>query len=811
MMPELSLIGRQNSPLKSLTMESSTHQQQPEQRESVPPVDVDVHSTPQFHSTQEITEFIDEVPKQEALITESAPVPDGQDPFRAQDICSFLSRPRIVHTLQWSSDDLSGSLLLRLSFPDTLFNSGTIWNKIQQFVYLRANLKLCFKTNGSSFHYGQLMIVWRPSPIGRTIRTTTSDPSAYDSIYQVSQYDHVLVSPASAQDIEMKLPYMAPLEKIPLASYASAPSYNNVGRTYSNQGVLEVWVLTPLRASGTGAVPTVTLTIYASFDEPELTGFTHKSLTYVPFNVPLPTSVLMPSNFRYTPQVAQSGPSNEIRSPELPPGAQLPIVFQPAQLSSSHYNQPSYPLTLGESSISDVLPVSLTSQLSEWSLFHTFMVTDKQTPGTSLSSWYNNPHNCKAGTTASKKPALFPTKLSYIAELFSLWRGPIEYRFDFIASKFHSLRVKIAWYPPETTSVSSIMEVPDAWSKIVDVQGQVSTTFTVPHLFASSYIPFDSNAPITSNNGIVNIMVLNQLTYFMTPIPPIQVNVWIRAPNIEFAGFLGLTTPFTCYTNGFADGAYGNRIPMFQEATTRQVAQAKVDRALACSDIDSILHKPCVLGILTANGQLRLSSPFPEILPPKTDTHVVLRMNTVLDYLSVIHLGFTGSLRYSFLNPDSQIFVSPRFASGVYMRKETKQLDSLTSLCYKHRWNASSYFPACINALKDVTLPCYTNFLYRPFFWYTFDTEPEGPFGLSIPMVLMYNTSLEPTPVTLSASSDFSFVGKAPAPIVISVEDARQADAELSLKTTPKSPVLIHNKETKEQSLKGQTVNKPKL
>lgn len=812
-------------------METSSLREQPEIRESVPNVpDADIHSTLVFDSIQETVRFEDEVPVQEAPLDHDPSLPESFNPLPDQSIIDILSRPRIVASFKWAIGDEYGRPITRILFPDALFASSTVWNKIQQYVYLHAGLKISIRVNGTPFHYGQLLAAWRPACLGRTLQPVSGQVkcSAYDSIVQMSQFDHVLISPSSAQVTEMEPSFATPLNRIPISAFSKACSYENPARLLSNFGALEFWVLTPLKAQALASDPPVTVTVFASFVNPHLTGYTHTSLSYVPFTSSLPPR-LIPTSMRYPVTTADVAPvqrtqaRNSVLPAEqttlCPSSEQMPIVFQPAKISNSKYLQPSFELTLNElSSNFPLSPVKLTDHLSQWSFMDKFMIQRDHEVNSSLAQYYVTPLNHPRGNFSGNIQASFHTKISYLARLFKLWRGPVEYRIDFVASKFHSCRVKIAWLPPGTSTIADPGDLPDVWTKVIDIQGDVSTTFTVPFLSPFSFIPCDRMNASRTSNGLLVVSLVNTLSYPIANAPPVQANVWVRGPNLEFAGFIGEDGEMICIPNG--EEPYGTDptpmfdpspdfsggscmpLPAIQEisepdstsehkskdipkspspssskpsapssstskpSTSKQRSQAFYE-PIVSTDFNSLVHKPSSLGVLSAKGKLWITPPIPERLPrTKVPGACVYRLNTLLDYLSIIHIGFRGSLRFSALNPCATVVFAPRVGSSFVLNKELKNSVSEWERMYRLRYNAASYFPTSVNALKDVTLPLYSNLLYRPYS-FLLDKDFGLDFPLLVPGIDMYNLSSQNTVLTLSAAYDFSFLGMAPAPISI--------------------------------------------
>nr|WPV63439.1 MAG: capsid protein [Longquan rodent picorna-like virus 1] len=776
-------------------METSKNQEQPEQRESVVNTDNEFHSELTIHDIEEITKFTDEVPPQIAPAPDQPNVPEESDPFPDQQLINFLSRPRPVYSFKWQANTPVGTCLARLSFPDLLFYTPTIWNKIQQFVYFHAGLRFEVRVNGTPFNYGQLMFVWRPATVYRTLNTNPTGPGIYDSMYTVSQYPHMLVAPYNAQSVVMTVPYESPLERIPLSAYGSGSS---ALRHLSSLGLLEIWNLVPLRGQGpANSEPAVSVTLFASFTNPNLSGYTHKNLAYENVLPPAIFTYALPTGMRYVSQVAQAGEDQQPAGPSLGSSslpttmegipAQLPIVFEPAKTSMARFKQSSYPLALTEDT--HLFPgkgTSLRDHFSIWSLLDQFTISTSSNTNALLASYVVIPTNCPVGTHLSKT-VYYNTKLSYVSNLFSLWRGPIEYRFDFIASKFHSCRVKIAWYPPSTTGVALNEESTDAWSQIVDIQSQTSVVFTVPYLQAFPYLLFNSYIDSSNGaNGNVVVTLLNSVTYPLLNGPPVHVNVWIRAPQLQLAAYCGSQLPPCSFFAGIGPSA--DRTPLFpnvnppvkvapnskfSQCKVSEVKNAKGKKPLQVAqanelpispvEMEELVLKPTFQGVLTSGGKIWITPPLPEELPQATASAMVKRPLTLLGYLALMHIGFRGSVRLSFLEPSTEVLAIPRLCSGYGLTK-TEKSNEIATLPYANRFSASAYFPNSANSLKDITLPNYSTLVYRPISLFRYDITDNS---FSVPGVDIFSVSGPDTLFTLAAAPDFKFVGMAPAPMTL--------------------------------------------
>lgn len=765
---------------QNVIMENSRIQEQPQTRGNAPVTDADIHSTLDFHTVQEITRFDDEVAIDEVDRNDQE-IEEDDNPLIMQSIYRILERPRIISTFSWSTTDAVGALKVRLALPDALFESTTVWSKIQQFAFLHAGIKFQVRVNGTAYHYGQLLVCWRPACLGRTLTYNQTLNTCYDSLYSVSQRPHMLVSPSMAQVVEMNVPYQSCLQKIPLSAYESAYSANSYARDMANLGVLEVWILTPLIAMGETNDPPVTVTIYASFTNPSLSGYTHLVRTFVPSPLRIPAVWQMPANMKMTIPIAQARKQGRKhrrhREGKRTDEQQTGFVFNASQIATADFNQLTQRLALTETTPDTDDEYKLENVLGDWSLFNQVDILSTQTPGALLLAIPVHPSNCMIRTNGAYTYN-YETKLSYISNLFSLWRGPIEYRFDFIASKFHSLRVKIAWYPPMTQSLADMNDVGDEWTQIVDVQGQISTTFVAPWIEDISFLPTDTRAPSRNTNGMVVVTLLNAISYPVDSAPRVQMNVWVRGPQVGFAGFLdeSLVAPyiFTGLNNNTTAYPYfpaTNAIPgapvaegAEQEITAR--AQGRCNVPVSEVDLNVIARKPTIYFRLFPNQQMIITAPMPELLAPVSAFGSrVVRLTSLLDYLLAMTLGYDGSVRLSALTPFTDLFVRPLSYRGYTATREANPYsNNPTRIMWENRYSSSAYFPSSVNAIKDFTLPNYSTLAYRPFSLYSFDSEN---FAFTIPGVNVSNLGYNDTYVTIAAGEDFTFYGNTATPVTI--------------------------------------------
>lgn len=248
------------------------------------------------------------------------PVPSTPvDPYLKQTLTDYLSRV-YFYTNDWPSSAPMGSLLAQLTFPNFLFSVPQIWDKLKNFTYFRAGVKISIRVNGSKFHYGQLLVSYSPQ-----FNNMLDMVGSLNNIYSASGCPSFTVSPSENEVHEFVLPYALPYQYIPMYYLTSRPALGPPGDPAFQFGVVNVHVLNPLsNASGT---PTpVTYTIFANFVDVDIAGYNP-----IAYTIP-PRYVRAQSDFPATLPPTPPRPSVSPQLDPIPPftGAEDPFVAQRA-------------------------------------------------------------------------------------------------------------------------------------------------------------------------------------------------------------------------------------------------------------------------------------------------------------------------------------------------------------------------------------------------------------------------------------------------------------------------------------------------
>jgi len=237
------------------------------------------------------------------------------DPYMKQSLTDFLSRVYYEsHT--WTSTDTMGSLLLQITFPNFLFSVPQIWDKLKNFTYFRAGVKISLRMNGSKFHYGQVLVSYSP----QWNNTLDLQPST-NNIISASGCPCFTVSPSENEVHEFTLPFALPYQYIPMYMLTGAN-----GDAAFQFGVVNIHVLNVL--SNTGATPTpVTYTVFANFVDVDVAGYNPISYT-IPTRITKNQATLPATGIPYP-----ARPSTASQLDPLPPFTALaedPFVAQKA-------------------------------------------------------------------------------------------------------------------------------------------------------------------------------------------------------------------------------------------------------------------------------------------------------------------------------------------------------------------------------------------------------------------------------------------------------------------------------------------------
>jgi hypothetical protein len=492
------------------------------------------------------------------------------------DLKEFLSRPVKIATLTWSDSTAVGNVW-QYNPWQLFFSNSIIKRKLDNYAFIRCNLKVKVMINASPFYYGALCMAYRPLP-NFTNRNYVMD--AYSKWFMpFSQQPHLWIYPQKCEGCEMTLPFFYHQNWLPVG----------VSSNFADMGELTFVNFTALRNANGVSGTSVNIQMYAWAEDIELSGatigFALQGLDEYgngPISAPASAIAHIAGRLKGVPILSKFATATEIGASAVSRIAKLfgftnvPVIAEAnpgypcplPQLASAEIGFPVQKLTLDPKNELAIGPghLGLPSQdelaiehlVQRESYIGSATWTTALTPGTLLFSglvtpFYYNENNY----TTWKSVNLVP--MAWVAKLFKFWRGDIIFRFRFISTQFHKGRVIIA-YDPAGNSSSNIMTTvsPEGgvFTRIVDLGEENDVEIRIPYQQATAWLKMDNNFNQSfipykmgstaldfnyyrnayRDNGYLTLRVLTTLTAPVST-SSLDVHIFVRgAENLEFAG-----------------------------------------------------------------------------------------------------------------------------------------------------------------------------------------------------------------------------------------------------------------------------------
>lgn len=615
----------------------------------------------------------------------------------------FMARPVLIYSYDWAVG----------AGPDFVINPWTLFysnprviNRINNYNLLRSTLNVKIQVSGTIFHYGRMLVSYKPLPQEDTIDNLRYG-NALD-IVQRSQRPHIFIDPSTSQGGELKLPffYYNNWLSIPLGDW-------------SKMGDLTFTAMQALQHAN-GGTTSVTIKVFAYATDIKLSvpttssafGLTAQSadeygkgiisktatavakamheLVDIPYIAPYAraTTMLMSSTatiastlgFSRPAVLSDPAPIRQLYYGNLANADAPDLVYKNTVDSKNELTVD--PRTVGLDG-KDQMSISHITSIESW--FTAFSWSPTITPETLLYNFRVSPTTFRSSATEYHM-----TSVCHASRPFKYWTGTLTYRFMIVASAFHKGRIKVVYEPflnPLSTAEYNI-----AYTRIVDIAeerdfcidvgwGQPQTFLEISPMNTTT--PYQSTRYTTnspSSNGILSVYVVNELVSPAVTSDPIYINVFIAGqkdlsfavPHVSELSVLTylneLSTPPTIYT------------PQSKELPSD--TDMKPDCALTTMALSDTLHDdksrvvfmgeeilsfrtllrrynllktvPLALSTITTDSTVKFyDSIYPnapgysaEGILQVTGSSANLVHNTLFAYLAPAYVGYRGSIRY---------------------------------------------------------------------------------------------------------------------------------------------------------------------
>lgn len=490
---------------------------------------------------------------------------DSESPFipDAVELNKFLNRPVLIKNYSWTL----GSTTVDSIDPWNLYFAHTsIKKKVDNYYLLRCKLKLKFVINASPFHYGTILMAYKPLQKFLTpaiIDDTNLTADAANCGF--SQLPRVYVYAQTSQGGEMELPFLYPKEWLDVTSASDL----------SSLGTVQFRPLTPLQFANAGTGVNCNVQVFAWAEDVSISGPTVKLavqsgedeygeisgpasavanvaglLEEVPIIGPYATATRMVAStvgsvakfFGFT-NVPVIDDVHSFTPTPFPQFASPEIGTQIEKLTLDPKNELTIdPCSVGIDVGDELLITNFTSREAYLTQFSWAM---SNAPDDILFSMQVTPALERVETSTIQSYVQM-TPMALVSRMFSFWRGDIKVRLKFNCSQYHRGRVRISWDPVGAIG-STTDSTTEVFTKIVDIAKCTDVEFNIPYIQTTAFLNniftyaqrFSNDGSQTNSLGATNgVLTVRVLTDLSAPLSTanIQCLVFVRGgDNLEFA------------------------------------------------------------------------------------------------------------------------------------------------------------------------------------------------------------------------------------------------------------------------------------
>lgn len=483
-------------------------------------------------------------------------------------IKDFLARPVRVLSFEWDEADVVGN---RASFAiwNDWSNRVSIKNKLANYAFMRADLRIKVQISCSPFYYGMLQMSYLPIPFLKPSTIVLDASNLW--LTPMSQRPHVNIDPSQGDTFEFTAPFIYPYNMVNLNSAVNL----------SDLGTLRFDVYSPLKSANGVSTAGVTVVAYCWLENVELSGatvgLTLQSDEYGVGVVSKPASWVadfathfedlpiigrfatatrlgasaisgIASLFGFTnvPVVSDTEP---MRPECFPKMASPEISFPIEKLGLDPKNELSIdPAIVGLPTSVDEMTIASIVQRESYLTRSVWSTAD--TTDTIKFACLVDPCLCNVGTVTGGTTR-YHTPLSFVSNAFTMWRGDIKVILRVIASKYHKGKLRITFDPSGNASsnINSVFSTSNVvQNAIMDIGETREVEFNLPYQQLAQFMRVSGNSsnfttasPVSFSrdtnfdNGYFTVRVQNVLT---APVASSTVDILIYikgGDNFEYA------------------------------------------------------------------------------------------------------------------------------------------------------------------------------------------------------------------------------------------------------------------------------------
>lgn len=465
---------------------------------------------------------------------------------------TILSRPVRLGTYTYKSGIGLGDDMFSCEVMDTLRTHIAFKlarEKLSGFYGIRFNAHLRVTLNPQPFEAGLFQIYFVPfENIVRSIPKTINSTEC--RLPFATGCNNVFCNIALQSDVELKVPYTGPTAFICLTN------------KLSQMGNFHVQNIVPITDSTNAA--SCELSIYLYFSDIELFGATPAGVMPQGISADVESTVKSLWNNPIRKSLTGLMDSLGLSKPVCPEVetriAQFPVGTFPTCNSAStavkYSAKHEQGLKIAQLGVDSKDEMEIINIISKPTYYDQWTWTTSQGEMTEV-AWYPiEPNGHLLTNQGTETEALLytpPTRLRYIANLFELWRGGIDFTFTVVSTKFHSGRLRFVM--ELGADKMEAKDIPYAFSQVVDIRDSAQFTIRCPFFACAPwrYIPqriqyYDkshnsieyysdaADSPFYERRNLLHVYVENQLRATANVAQSVSIVCQVSAaPDFEFA------------------------------------------------------------------------------------------------------------------------------------------------------------------------------------------------------------------------------------------------------------------------------------
>lgn len=489
-------------------------------------------------------------------------------PNQISTVAEYLGKPVMVRSGTWNFVDAVNTLLVDFDVFAALDGVSMWKDKLSGYFGMRMTTVIRVAINATPFHAGHLRLGYYPAPQVNPEKINQHNIH-FTSFNQLPGVD---VSCAD-ESVILKIPYIAPARFMELTS---------TGR--HSPGRVQLRVLMPLLGGSTSSA--VTWNVWMHFEDVELFGQSYRliaqsdrakksirirraprnpqeeeqtpvssflsqaalatrPLAAIPTIAPLlgPTQWMLNAASQVAGALGWSKPNHDSENNRVGTNIHWNMASATGMDNAQKMSlfSDNKLVTINDASPSDDDEMSINYVKKIWAPYQSFQLNSSNTIGQQVYSVELRPSQYVNASGSLR----FHTPISFLGELFDLYRGSIEFKLKFAKTAFHAGQIQISFVPGPHDVTISLDQTRMAYRLIFDLQESDEICVRVPYVF-----PFDYFQRAI-NWGRMYVHVLTPLRAPDTTSQVIDTLVYVRggddlefaAPSRYLAGGLGTEAP----------------------------------------------------------------------------------------------------------------------------------------------------------------------------------------------------------------------------------------------------------------------------